>query len=89
MDKFLFAFAAVLLGSGAALADSAPATVIVHPSHVVRETYAQALSTGDTAPTVKVVKQSRINYASAAAMQALGHAPVFNPHGGDAAPPAR
>ena len=89
MNKLLFAFAAVLLGSGAALADSAPATVIVHPNHVVRQTYAQALSVGDTAPSVKVVKQSRFNYASGAAMQALGHTPMFNPHGGDAAPPVR
>ncbi|PSJ64042.1 hypothetical protein [Pseudaminobacter soli (ex Li et al. 2025)] len=88
MRKMLFAFAAVLLGSGAALADSAPTSVIVNPHSIVRETFAQARITGDTAPEVKIVKpQSRVDFKSAAAIQAPHYGTQFNSRDGDAAPP--
>jgi len=88
MRKLLFAFAAVLVGSGAALADSAPPSYIVNPQHIVRETYAQAQITGDTAPSVKIVHQPRVDYNSAAAISAPNSYPSnFNARGGDAAPP--
>jgi len=90
MRKLLFAFAAVVVSSGAAFADSAPPSYIVNPHHIARETYAQAqaLTTGDTAPSVKIVHHPRVDYSSAAAIQApnLGN---FNARGGDAAPPLR
>ncbi|MEP9373255.1 hypothetical protein [Mesorhizobium sp. KR1-2] len=89
MRKFLFAITAVLLGSGAALADSAPPTVIVNPKHIVFETYANAPVTGDTAPSVKIVKQPRLDYRSAAAIQAPHYGVLYNSRGGDAAPPLR
>jgi hypothetical protein len=90
MRKLLFAFAAVLVGSGAALADSAPTSVIVNPHHVVHETYAQAqaLITGDSAPEVKIVKpQSRVDFTSTAGIQAPHYGTQFNSRDGDAAPP--
>jgi len=88
MNKLLFAFAAILLGSGAALADSAPPSVIVNPHSIVRETYAQALVSGDTAPAVKMVKP-RHDFSSAAAMQLPHYGGQFNLRDGDAAPPLR
>jgi hypothetical protein len=88
MRKLLFAFAAVLVGSGAALADSAPTSVIVNPHSIVRETYAQALLTGDSAPAVKIVKpQSHVDFRGAAAIQAPHYGTQFNSRDGDAAPP--
>lgn len=87
MRKFLFSCAIVLLGSSAALADSAPNSVIVDPHGIVRETYAQALTTGDSAPSVKIVKQPRFDYSGTAAIQAPHNGVAFNSRDGDAAPP--
>lgn len=89
MRKFLFSCAIVLLGSSAALADSAPNSVIVNPHGVVRETYAQALTTGDSAPSVKIVKRPNIDFSSTAAIQGPHNGVDFNSRDGDAAPPLR
>lgn len=89
MRKFLFAITAVLLGSGAALADSAPPSIIVNPHSIVRETYATAPVSGDSAPAVKIVKQPSLDYRSAAAIQAPHYRIPYNSRSGDAAPPLR
>lgn len=88
MRKLLFASAVVLLGTGAAFADSAPSSSIVNPDHVIMETYAQARTTGDTYQPSTIVHQPRFDYSSAAAIRAPSAYPSnFNARGGDAAPP--
>lgn len=89
MKKLLFAFAAVLLGSGAALADSAPSMVVMNPHHVTYNKVGQALVTGDTAPKVEIVKHPRLDRSGAAAMRAPHHTQRYNSRQGDAAPPLR
>lgn len=101
MKKMLFAFAAVLLGSGAALADSAPASVVVNPGHVVQDRVGSALELGytgeqalnnrdgDAAPTVAIVATDQIDRTGVAAIQAPAHAAGFNDRYGDAQPSLR
>lgn len=101
MNKMLFAVAAVLLSSGAALADSAPASVIVNPNHVVQDRIGSALDhgytgelarnnrDGDAAPTVAIVSGGQIDRAGVAAIQAPVHAAGFNDRYGDAQPSLR
>jgi hypothetical protein len=101
MKKMLFAFAAVLLGSGAAMAESAPATVIVNPNHIVQDRIGSALEhgytgqqalnnrSGDAAPAVAIVASGQIDRTGVAAIQAPVHAAGFNDRYGDAQPSPR
>lgn len=101
MNKMLFAFAAVLMGSGAALADAAPPTVIVNPSHIVQDHVGSALDLGyrghqvlnnrdgDASPDVSVVASGPIDHVGMAAIQAPMHAINFNDRDGDAQPSPR
>lgn len=101
MKKMLFAFAAVLLGSGAALAESAPASVIVNPDRIVHDQTGSALELGyagqqalnnrdgDAAPNVAIVAPARIDRTGVAAIQAPSHAAGFNDRYGDAQPSLR
>ncbi|RUM98763.1 hypothetical protein EET67_06580 [Pseudaminobacter arsenicus] len=101
MKKMLFAFAAILLGSGAALAESAPASVVVNPDHVVQDRIGSALELGytgqqalnnrdgDAAPNVNIVAAGQIDRTGVAAIQAPSHAIGFNDRYGDAQPSVR
>jgi hypothetical protein len=101
MNKVLFAFAAVVLGTGAALAGSSPATVIVNPDHIVYDQVGSALERGytgrqalnnrggDAAPNVAIVGTGQIDRTGVAAIQAPVQAHGFNDRYGDAQPSPR
>ncbi|RJG45102.1 MULTISPECIES: hypothetical protein [unclassified Mesorhizobium] len=99
MKKLVFAFAAVLLGSGAALADSAPPSVIVNPNHVVVDRNTVQQPTGysvsqntrdsDAAPNSAVVASGPIDRSSTAAIEAPEYGPHRNDRDGDAQPSMR
>lgn len=99
MRKLLFAFAAVLLGSGAALADSAPPSVIVNPNHVQVDrtitqrdpgySVSQNTRDSDAAPDSKVLASGPLDRTTTAAIEAPEYGPHFNDRYGDAQPSMR
>jgi hypothetical protein len=99
MRKLVFAFAAVLLGSGAAVADSAPPSVIVNPNHVQVDRNTTQQPTGyavsqntrdsDAAPHSAVIAAGPIDHTTTAAIEAPEYGPRVNDRYGDAQPSMR